>query len=194
MTKLLSSLAATMQCDVATVRREWKRFGEMHRRKLVGQARGRKSRTTHLNASDDPLQTLLDKFFAYKTLEVDGGRLKSRFDSEGCVAREQRGVIRYVKVCEECGKHVERSVFEAHMNRHRGVKPYGCRFCEGRYTTRVNRDRHENIYHTREGFDIECDACGERFRHKSSLAFHYAVRHKSANVPCGICQKVFKHE
>ncbi|XP_039440570.1 uncharacterized protein LOC120421424 [Culex pipiens pallens] len=198
MTKLLSSLAATMQCDVATVRREWKRFGEMHRRKLVGQARGKKSRSTvNATASDDPLQTLLDKFFAYKTLEADGdggGRLKSRFDSEGCVAREQRGVIRYVKVCEECGKHVERSVFEAHMNRHRGVKPYGCRFCEGRYTTRVNRDRHENIYHTREGFDIECDACGERFRHKSSLAFHYAVRHKSANVPCGICQKVFKHD
>uniref|UniRef100_A0A8D8CEV5 Endothelial zinc finger protein induced by tumor necrosis factor alpha n=1 Tax=Culex pipiens TaxID=7175 RepID=A0A8D8CEV5_CULPI len=193
MTKLLSSLATTMQCDVATVRREWKRFGEMHRRKLVGQARGRKSRTINANASDDPLQPLLDKFFAYKTLE-GGGRLKSRFDSEGCVAREQRGVIRYVKVCEECGKHVERSVFEAHMNRHRGVKPYGCRFCEGRYTTRVNRDRHENIYHTREGFDIECDACGERFRHKSSLAFHYAVRHKSANVPCGICQKVFKHD
>uniref|UniRef100_A0A1Q3EZD5 Uncharacterized protein n=1 Tax=Culex tarsalis TaxID=7177 RepID=A0A1Q3EZD5_CULTA len=205
MTKLLASLAATMQCDVATVRREWKRFGEMHRRKLMGQAHGRQPRPLKTNSKEpcsvDPLQTLLDKFFAYKTLEStsDGdGRLgvKPRFDDAGCIAQERRGVFRYVKICEECGKHVERSLFEAHMNRHRGVKPYECRFegCKGQYTTRVNRDRHENIYHTREGFNIECDACGEKFKHKSSFEFHYAVRHKSQNLPCGICQKVFKHD
>ncbi|XP_055541559.1 uncharacterized protein LOC129727598 [Wyeomyia smithii] len=120
---------------------------------------------------------------------------KKTYDSEGSVKMELNGTIRHFKICELCGKSVERSAFEYHMNQHNGVRPYACSFegCDKRYSSKIIRDRHEVMLHGDDGFKFECDQCGAKFKQRAKFEFHYAVKHKSEEVPCNICGKLLKH-
>lgn len=122
---------------------------------------------------------------------------KRSFDPEGCIKLvDANGVARYYKVCELCGKEVERSLFEVHTNQHNGLTPYACSYegCDKRYGNRTTRDRHEFVKHASEGRSkIECPECGEKFLHQARYDYHYAVKHKSEEVPCDICGKRLKH-
>ncbi|XP_055617084.1 zinc finger protein 283-like [Toxorhynchites rutilus septentrionalis] len=121
---------------------------------------------------------------------------KRSFSDVGCIRTKVNGQMVYAKVCELCGKQVERSRFEVHMNMHNGLRPYLCSFegCNRRYVSKTIRDRHEILYHGEDGYIFPCDQCDEKFKLKSVYEYHYALKHKNENVPCNICGKVFKHK
>ncbi|XP_055617083.1 zinc finger protein 571-like [Toxorhynchites rutilus septentrionalis] len=120
---------------------------------------------------------------------------KRRFSDDGCIKVKVRGQTRYVKICELCGKQIERSRFEYHMNVHYGLRPYACSFegCNRRYGSRKPRDTHEIVFHGEDGYIFQCDQCDAKFKQKAKYEYHYAIKHKSEKVPCKICGKVFKH-
>ncbi|XP_062537444.1 uncharacterized protein LOC134205839 isoform X2 [Armigeres subalbatus] len=130
------------------------------------------------------------------------GKRKLRFkrnkfaDEEGCIKRNRASGTSYEKICEQCGKHVPRSMFEDHMNLHNGLRPHACSFegCEKRYSTRITRNRHEELIHRADCFKYQCDQCDRKFPHRSAFERHYAIKHKSHQVPCPICGKLLKHK
>ncbi|XP_058443720.1 uncharacterized protein LOC131425672 [Malaya genurostris] len=120
----------------------------------------------------------------------------SSYDGAGCVRMDLNGTMRHCKICELCGKPVERSLFEYHMNQHYGLKPYACSFegCDSKYGNKITRNRHEVMVHGEDGFKFTCSECGAKFKQKCRHDFHYALKHKSDEVPCDLCGKVFKHK
>ncbi|XP_065091298.1 uncharacterized protein LOC135712271 isoform X1 [Ochlerotatus camptorhynchus] len=121
---------------------------------------------------------------------------KRSFDDEGCIKVTKGGIVRYEKICELCGKQIERSYFEYHMNQHNGLKPYICSFegCGRQYSNKITRDRHEVLVHCDEGYKYECDQCDEKFKYRSTFDYHYAIKHESQKVPCTVCGKLLKHK
>ncbi len=59
--------------------------------------------------------------------------------------------------------------FRVHMNRHRGIFPYHCRFCQKGMLCKVNLVEHER-QHT--GERLQCPHCDARFTTGRSLTYH----------------------
>ncbi|XP_055617081.1 uncharacterized protein LOC129762642 [Toxorhynchites rutilus septentrionalis] len=185
-------IATKFEQPVAIIKEEW--------RKLRATYQCRKQRSIRDLSSPnqdamEPLYALLDKLLsAYPKRQLIG---KRRFTDDGCTKVEVNGSTRYVKTCELCGKQVERYYFEYHMNGHKGRTPYTCSFkgCDKRYGNKKSRDNHEISAHGGDnGYIFECDQCGKKFKQKNKYRYHYAVKHKSEEVPCEICGKVLKHK
>lgn len=177
-----------------------------HRQRLI--ARGR---LDQIQNGVDPLHALLDKLLSSKpsksTSDADSMKEeetypkrrytgKRSFSNDGCMQIEAYGSLRYAKVCELCGKQIERSLFEYHMNAHYGLTPYACSFegCDKQYSNRTVRDKHEIAIHGEDGYVFQCDQCDKKFKQKSKYQYHYAVKHKSEEIACDICGKVVKHK
>uniref|UniRef100_A0A1Q3F5S1 Putative zinc finger protein zfp-36 n=1 Tax=Culex tarsalis TaxID=7177 RepID=A0A1Q3F5S1_CULTA len=197
------SIAATFNCTKRILQFEWSRFV-----KRLDQASGSADPELFLQ---DPLHRRMHQLLTERgstsvadeespAIKLPRRRYtgKRSFDPEGCIKQIGRnGVARYFKVCELCGKEVERSLFEEHMNKHSGLTPYACSYegCGKRYGSKTIRDRHEIMKHASESqLKMECYECGERFLHRSKFEYHFAVKHKSEEVPCNICGKLLKHK
>ncbi|XP_058442988.1 uncharacterized protein LOC131425262 [Malaya genurostris] len=212
-------IAAKFELEPHVVRSEWRRFRDYHHAQTVRISQGDLD-----ESSADSLYKTLNQYLSLvcerasvvtKTDNTGTGQkrpmpdptnnptvLKRRFtgkryfDDHGCIKVRENGSVRYHKTCELCGKQIERSLFEFHMNGHYGLTPYECTFegCNKRYGNRVTRDRHEIMVHGEEGFRFQCDQCGEKFKQRAKYDYHYAIKHKSQEVPCGICGKLLKHK
>lgn len=138
------------------------------------------------------LQEFTEEYMTYKRRYTG----KRSFDNAGCIKVTRGGIVRYEKVCELCGKQIERSYFEYHMNQHNGVKPYACSYegCDRQYSNKITRDRHEILIHCEDNYKYECDQCDEKFKFRSTFDYHYAIKHESQQVPCTICGKLLKHK
>uniref|UniRef100_A0A8D8A961 Zinc finger protein 235 n=1 Tax=Culex pipiens TaxID=7175 RepID=A0A8D8A961_CULPI len=195
-----NSIATVLDCSKRVLQQEWSRFVQR-----LDQASRADEPEAYLQ---DPLHHRLHQMLLERgsiavtdeeTVILPRRRFngKRSFDPEGCIKLvDANGVARYYKVCELCGKEVERSLFEVHMNQHNGLTPYACSYegCDKRYGNRTTRDRHEFVKHASEGRSkIECPECDEKFLHQARYDYHYAVKHKSEEVPCDICGKRLKH-
>ncbi|XP_053693535.1 uncharacterized protein LOC128741607 isoform X2 [Sabethes cyaneus] len=208
-----NEVAAKFDVNPLVVKSEWKRLKDVHS--------CREDQTSPQNAHDANDQRLLalikrlvpvSETAPVKPPEkplIEGKRRRSKlvtepkrrfrgkktYDSVGCVKMDRNGTMRHHKICELCGKLVERSLFEYHMNQHNGIRPYACSFegCDKQYSNKITRDRHEVMVHVEDGFKFECDQCGAKFKQRARFEFHYAIKHKSDEVPCDICGKILKH-
>ncbi|XP_058442986.1 uncharacterized protein LOC131425259 [Malaya genurostris] len=217
--KTWRKIAAKFEVEPHVVRDEWKRFRDYHHAQTVRISQGDLE-----ESAAESLYHTLNQYLSLvcegastvtKTDNPDTGQkrpildptnnptvLKRRFtgkrqyDDLGCIKVRENGSVRYHKICELCGKQIERSMFEYHMNGHYGLTPYECTFegCSKRYGNRITRDRHEIMVHGQGGFRFECDQCGEKFKQRAKYDYHYAIKHKSHEVPCGICGKLLKHK
>ncbi|XP_055617078.1 uncharacterized protein LOC129762639 isoform X2 [Toxorhynchites rutilus septentrionalis] len=188
------------------IKEEWKKLKTLRRHLKRRIAHG----SLDPNSDDmDPLHALLMKLQSPKlTKTVDDVLLseeesypkrryvgKRSFSDDGCIKLEVNGTVRYAKVCELCGKQVERSHFEYHMNAHYGHTPYACSFegCDKKYSNKSIRDKHEIAVHSEDGYKFPCDRCDRKFKQKYKYEYHYAVQHKSLELPCSICGKLLPH-
>lgn len=138
------------------------------------------------------LQEVTEKFMTHKCQY----KKKKFFDDEGCIKEVKDGVVRYMKTCELCGKQVQRSLFEVHMNLHTGARPYACTYegCDKTYPSTISRDKHERLVHRQDTFKFKCDQCDKKFSHRGKLTYHIAAHHQSQDIPCNICGKLMKHQ
>ncbi|XP_058818801.1 uncharacterized protein LOC131681783 [Topomyia yanbarensis] len=206
-------IAAEFDVKPLAVKSEWIRLKEMHSSAVSDVSCSDQNMST-----DERLHTLLNQLLpttekkAPKEIlkEIDGKPRKdlmregpkrrfrgmTTYDSTGCVQiADGKGTMRHYKICELCGKPVERSLFEYHMNQHNGLKPYACSFvgCDRQYSNKITRNRHEVIDHGEDGFKFDCSECGAKFKQRSRFELHYALKHKSQELPCDLCGKLFKH-
>ncbi|XP_055615228.1 uncharacterized protein LOC129761528 [Toxorhynchites rutilus septentrionalis] len=201
---VFEEIAAKLGKTPSIVKEEWQRLRRVYRN------RKRRNVLDLGNSNTDPLYVLLEKLLSPKPREtVDYASQseeeaypkrryvgKRTFSNDGCIRIVVKGVARYVKVCELCGKQVERSNFEYHMNTHSGHTPYACSFegCDKRYGNKTTRDRHEVLCHGEDGYLFQCDQCDRKFKQKGKYECHYAVKHKSQELPCSICGKLLPHK
>ncbi|XP_077575006.1 uncharacterized protein LOC144198070 [Stigmatopora nigra] len=84
--------------------------------------------------------------------------------------------LRRAVCCGQCGKYLtDRSNLKAHLETHRGVKPFCCSFCGRKFSKRSNLKTHRRI-HTGER-PYSCLTCGKGFTQKCNL-----IRHQSVHV------------
>lgn len=90
--------------------------------------------------------------------------LPSSFQDHLQAHEEQRG-----STCSQCAKYFEtqglydlhlQGVFEAHMRRHRGEKPFKCTFCDKAFTLAMSQRHHITRFHTGD-YHIFCPLCNK---------------------------------
>ncbi|XP_053688473.1 zinc finger protein 32-like [Sabethes cyaneus] len=133
-----------------------------------------------------------------------------------CVGKNTNATFFKCSICTKSFK-AQREL-RAHMNRHRGVRPYQCRKnCENTFFSVATRVKHEDscgsqmqvcpicgdqlksrntfanhMAHTHGEPHIGCDICGKKLKSKNKLRRHMLVHTNVRNYPCNVCGKSFK--
>ncbi|XP_043653804.1 transcription factor Ouib [Drosophila teissieri] len=124
-----------------------------------------------------------------------------------------------IYICELCGTHAtSKSVFQRHMRKHTGERPFGCkdckarflssgelrahhrvhtgeqpfacRFCEKRYVSYMGRLIHERT-HTNDRPYV-CEECGKKFTTAYVLRNHMVIHTGERNFRCDLCDRSFQ--
>ncbi|KAH8369178.1 hypothetical protein KR009_003339 [Drosophila setifemur] len=166
-------------------------------------------------------------------IEEDSGNLNLISDSEGeetpdhwalPKSRRRKPKARsddQLYICELCGSHAtSKSLFERHMLRHTGERPFGCedcaagflsaaelrahrrvhtkdrpfacRFCERKYVSYMGRVKHERI-HTNER-PFVCAECGKTFTNAYILKNHMLIHSGDRRFTCDLCDRSFQRK
>ena len=95
--------------------------------------------------------------------------------------------------CNICGKSVSAFKLKIHMRRHRGEKPFKCKYCEYRAVEIGIVNKHIKLVHeTHNLIKHICDICAKEFKNKDDLKKHLFV-HSKPSFQCNICNKFMKH-
>ncbi|XP_061725958.1 oocyte zinc finger protein XlCOF6-like isoform X1 [Cydia pomonella] len=95
--------------------------------------------------------------------------------------------------CEICGKQYRlKKLFDAHMNRHTGVKLEFCTLCDKRFAEKSTLKSHM-LLHTGEK-PYPCVICQKRFRQSSALQYHMLIHKGVKPYSCEVCNKDFRHK
>ncbi|XP_039494089.1 transcription factor Ouib [Drosophila santomea] len=93
-------------------------------------------------------------------------------------------------VCEECGNHIKgRIAFILHCKRHRGVKEFGCEFCEDRFCTPAELKRHVRRHTGEKPF--KCRHCSRSFSDYSTRLKHERTHTNERPFVCKECNNAF---
>ncbi|ALC47853.1 CG11762, partial [Drosophila busckii] len=142
---------------------------------------------------------------ANQTLKTDKKKLKIRKEVT-------------VYICEQCGAHVKtKQLFERHMRKHTGDRPFACdacpgrflsaselrahtvthtgqrpfpcRYCSNRYTNYTGRLKHERMHANVRPF--VCEECGKAFTNNYILKNHRLVHTGERSFSCELCKRSF---
>ena len=95
--------------------------------------------------------------------------------------------------CNICGKSVSAFKLKIHMRRHRGEKPFKCKYCDYRAVEVGIVNKHIKLVHeTHNLIKHICDICAKEFKNKDDLKKHLFV-HSKPSFQCNICNKFMKH-
>ena len=95
--------------------------------------------------------------------------------------------------CNICGKSVSAFKLKIHMRRHRGEKPFKCKYCDYRAVEIGIVNKHIKLVHeTHNLIKHICDICAKEFKNKDDLKKHLFV-HSKPSFQCNICNKFMKH-
>ncbi|CAH0398478.1 unnamed protein product [Chilo suppressalis] len=89
--------------------------------------------------------------------------------------------------CNECPAAFSNGVsLEAHLNLHKGLRPYRCEVCNNAYTSVHRLKRHQKI-HSEESY--VCDHCGRIFKVKAALRVHLDTHLPVPKFGCEECPR-----
>ena len=90
--------------------------------------------------------------------------------------------------CKQCGKSVQKSRLESHMNCHTGKKPYMCDQCPRQYSIKKSLQVHVIVKHNGVR-PYGCLQCSKRFPTSYSLKEHQRTHNKKHK--CNICDRTY---
>uniref|UniRef100_A0A1B0D2D0 C2H2-type domain-containing protein n=1 Tax=Phlebotomus papatasi TaxID=29031 RepID=A0A1B0D2D0_PHLPP len=103
--------------------------------------------------------------------------------------------------CKLCGKIFKNSEYlRIHLNRHAGIKKFECTVCGLMLAEARNLKQHMLRFHQEETVKVlpksqfTCDHCGKDCLDKKSYKGHILSHSDVRNVPCPVCQKMYKSE
>ncbi|XP_014092541.3 serendipity locus protein delta [Bactrocera oleae] len=94
--------------------------------------------------------------------------------------------------CEVCGIIAkDEEYLELHRNIHEGRSDLECRFCNKRYSRKINVIRHMHKHWDKKNF--QCERCGIRFS-ELPVYYNHKLQHDAEDDPliCAICNQSFK--
>uniref|UniRef100_A0A034W140 Serendipity locus protein delta n=1 Tax=Bactrocera dorsalis TaxID=27457 RepID=A0A034W140_BACDO len=94
--------------------------------------------------------------------------------------------------CEVCGIIAkDEEYLELHKNIHEGRSDLECRFCNKRYSRKINVIRHMHKHWDKKNF--QCERCGLRFS-ELPLYYNHKLQHDAEDDPliCAVCNQSFK--
>eukprot|EP00088_Acartia_fossae_P005328 TRINITY_DN12344_c0_g1_i12.p1 TRINITY_DN12344_c0_g1~~TRINITY_DN12344_c0_g1_i12.p1 ORF type:complete len:586 (-),score=125.28 TRINITY_DN12344_c0_g1_i12:252-2009(-) len=122
--------------------------------------------------------------------------------------------------CDICGKSVGRESYEKHLNMHAGLKPYKCKVCSNRFTSKSALKYHQYQHDGKKPHSCEicgasfilrfrltnhmlthtenekklysCEVCNKAYSFKASLADHMKVHREESPFKCDVCGLAFK--
>lgn len=94
-------------------------------------------------------------------------------------------------VCKNLFENI--SLLHVHMSiKHKGLKPYRCRYCAKNYTQLDTLDVHQQLEHIGKPLPYCCTICKEEFKTATQLTGHMdSIHHKT--YKCALCVKCFGH-
>ncbi|XP_054742733.1 serendipity locus protein delta-like [Anastrepha obliqua] len=94
--------------------------------------------------------------------------------------------------CEICGITTkDEEYLELHKNIHEGKSDLECRYCNKRYTRKINVIRHMHKHWDKKKF--QCERCGLRFSERP-IYYNHRLQHEAEEDPliCEVCNQSFK--
>ena len=68
------------------------------------------------------------------------------------------------------------------MNTHVRFRPYKCNFCDEKFYTKHNANRHEEAIHEKDETKYKCDLCDYNTYAKGNFNYHMQKNHKLEEV------------
>ena len=89
-------------------------------------------------------------------------------------------------LCPICGKNVERSKYNYHLQSVHEKTKYLCSVCNKELKTKMSLTHHMKLHENKR---LQCEYCGKYFREQKSLNHHKAYRHQGKCFECKECGK-----
>lgn len=96
-------------------------------------------------------------------------------------------------VCEICG--FKTAYIQEHMsNKHLGLRPFPCEYCDKRFKLHAGLKRHTRIHLGIKPHKCKFENCDRTFTEYASLSAHMTAHSEERNFECPLCKKKFKHK
>lgn len=117
-----------------------------------------------------------------------GKTFSDRSNLRNHVREKHDNIPRYT--CQLCtASFMKKELYEAHVNRHAGMRPHTCNLCQKTYLSKRDLSRHSCNINRK---TYVCPTCQKVLNSKRSLQLHRHVHDRSPSFKCPQCGCLFK--
>ncbi|EEB16914.1 conserved hypothetical protein [Pediculus humanus corporis] len=93
--------------------------------------------------------------------------------------------------CPVCDKVYLRSSLAVHLRVHNGEKPFPCKICNKKFSTKWNLELHNWTHQSRNDMPFKCDTCKSAFFRESDFVSHLNSHKNHKPYTCNVCGQKF---